>query len=159
MGKSSLEIVKGKRLARSLAVEARRKKVEARLALGIAAKTIEIELSAEFGCTRRCIRLDIEAVRRVWAAEAADEGKSGVLRHQTRQMLRTIVRKAMSDKQYSAAVAGVSRLMELDGLKSPVEVKHGGELTIKDMTSDNKRKKLAELIQKAKAPMEQGLPN
>ena len=87
-----------------------------------------------------------------WAEEAEEEGRTPLRRNQTRQLLRTLVRKAMADKAYSAAVAAVGRLMELDGLKQiKVEVSGQVEHNVKTMTTGDKRDRLEELMAKAAA--------
>jgi len=122
--------------------------VENAMALGMGCREIQARISREFNCTERTIRNDIVKVEKQWAVES--EAEAPHRRHQTRMLLRRIIQKAMADKQYGAATSAAGRLMDLDGLKI-VKVEHSGGIshTVADMTSDDKRRKLNELMERA----------
>ena len=128
--------------------------MEKALAVGISYGEIQARFSAEAGITKREIRKNILQIQEKWAKEAESEGKTDLRRNQTRQLLRAIARAAMASKQYSAAVSAANRLMELDGLKV-IRIEHSGTLEhqhdVKDMTSDDKRKRLESLMDAANA--------
>lgn len=122
-------------------------RVEKMLALGTAKSVIIAKLADDCGVAERTIRKDILKVEASWAEESEAEGYKHLRRNQTRQLLQAIVRNAMDDKAYSAAVSAVSRLMELDGLKVlKVEHSEKPKRGIEHMTSNEKRKELARLM-------------
>ena len=115
---------------------------------------VQIKFAKKYKITERQVRRDIEQIRTQWAKEAEAEGKGDVRRNQLRHKLNTVFRKALAAGSYSAAVAAANRLMELDGLKI-LKVEHSGTLEhqhdVKDMTSDDKRKRLESLMDAANA--------
>ena len=122
--------------------------VEAAMGIGMTAHAIGERISEEFGCTTRQIRRDICDVQKKWAKEA--EANAPYRRDQIRTMLTKVYQRALADKKYSAAVAAAARLMALEGLET-IKVEHSGKLEhdVKDMTSDDKRKKLEKLLNAA----------
>lgn len=120
------------------------------LAAGDSYGQVQSKFAKKCNLTERQVRRDIEQVRTQWAEEAESEGKGDLRRNQLRHRLDTVFRKALAAGAYNAAVAAANRLMELDGLKV-LKVEHSGKLEhdVKDMTSDDKRKRLESLLEAA----------
>lgn len=125
--------------------------LEKAMALGMSPREMQIHFSVTYKVSERQVRKDIHDIRLKWAEEAEAENKGDLRRNQTRQLLNAIVRKALGDKAYGAAVAATNRLMELDGLKI-LRVEHSGNvgIDIEKMTSDDKRKEMEEIMEKAR---------
>lgn len=117
------------------------------LACGMSYGQVQVKFTTKYKLSDRQIRADITAVRTQWAKEAEAEGKQDIRRNQTRQLLRSIANKAIRAKKFTAAVAAANRLMELDGLKV-IKVEHSGKVEhgVPEMTSADKRTRLAELL-------------
>lgn len=120
------------------------------LAAGKSYGQVQAEFAPKHKITERQIRKDIEQVRTQWAKEAEAEGKGDYRRNMLRRKLDEIYTRALKAGAYNAAVAAANRLMELDGLKV-VKVEHSGKVEhdVKDMTSDDKRKRLENLLNAA----------
>ncbi len=106
------------------------------MSVGMSKASIAKDISEKTGVTERTVRKNILAIEASWAEEAEAEGLGPLRRNQTRQLLRAIVRAAMKDRKYNAAIAGVSRLMELDGLKQAFKVEHSGTVEHRDVKDE-----------------------
>ena len=121
--------------------------MEAGLSIGMSSRAIQLRFSVEYGVSERQIRKDVLAIQMKWAAEAEAEGRGDLRRNQTRQLLKTIAMKALAAGKFTAAVQATNRLMELDGLKV-LKIEHSGKVDhgVSEMTSADKRSRLAELL-------------
>jgi hypothetical protein len=121
--------------------------MEAGLSIGMSSRAIQLRFSVEYGVSERQIRKDVLAIQSKWSAEAEAEGRGDLRRNQTRQLLKTIAMKALAAGKFTAAVQAANRLMELDGLKV-LKIEHSGKVEhgISEMTSADKRSRLAELL-------------
>lgn len=110
----------------------RHKVIEQMMSVGMSKASIAKDISEKTGVTERTVRKDILKIEASWAEEAEAEGLGPLRRNQTRQLLRAIVRAAMKDRKYNAAISGVNRLMELDGLKQAMKIEHSGTVEHRD---------------------------
>lgn len=122
--------------------------VEKMLGLGFSSQEVQARISEKWGVGDRTVRNDVTAIREKWAEEAKDEAPRR--RHQYRLMFMNTYRKAMEARQYNAARGCVKDLCWLDGM-GQVNVNHTGEVTqkVQAMTSDDKRRELQRLLDKA----------
>lgn len=123
---------------------------EAMIALQVRPPEIVRQVSAKFGISARQVHRYVQRVQNDLAKE--NEELRPLRKHQLRQSLQAVFQKSMQNNQLSAAVAALDRLGKLDGLFEPTviesKVTHEGRIDL--MTSDQQRKRLAELIEKAR---------
>lgn len=119
--------------------------VEAAMGIGLSAHAIGERISEKFNCTTRQVRRDICQIQKRWSEEAKDNAP--YRRDQIRTMLTNVYQRALSAGKYSAAVAAAARMIDLD-IPKTINVEHSGsvEHDVKDMTSDDKRKRLELLM-------------
>lgn len=98
-------------------------------------------------------RTAYSTVKRAYAQlEGDDKIERPMRKHQLRETLRVILRKALAGARpnYGAALRACRELALLDGLYSPTEINVGGDITvehqIRKMTSHDKRTELANLM-------------
>lgn len=123
----------------------RRNAVRQLLSSQVSSGDIVRTVSKRFGCKERSVYGDLELIRLEWQKEAEYEKPMRV--DQMRKSFQQLMQRAMQDKDYKTCVQILDRLCKLDGLFEPmkVDVKN----TIEKMTSDDKRRRLDELLKKA----------
>lgn len=131
-------------------MEKRKRRVEQLLAMQVSSSEIQRQVCDEFGCSARTVRQDIQRTYERWEVES--EKERPLRRHQMRQSLRALMQRAVNDSQWNVAIQACDRLCRLDGLFEPMkaEVNHKGSVDIRSMTSDDKRRRLLELMETAR---------
>lgn len=126
--------------------EKRRRKVENYLAIQMDPREVQARIEQEFQVTRRTVRNDINWVYQQWEAESEQERP--LRRNMMRRSMRSVLKRALAAEQWNVAIQILDRLCKLDGLYAPSEAKilHSGVVGLQQKTSDDKRKRLFELI-------------
>lgn len=127
-------------------LQARRVEVEQYLSTQASSSQVQRLVSAKYDVSERTVRNDINAIYEKWEREAGEEKPNR--RNQMRQSLRAIVQKATTAKDWKAVIQALDRLIKLDGLDAPT-VLNVNHMDLTKMTSDDKRKRLSELFEKA----------
>ena len=130
-------------------------RVEELLSQGMPTSTAVATCASEYGISERQAWRYIRRVYDAWAEE--EKTDLAATRHRRVRFLERIAHDAYRDGQYSAATAAVRQLCRIEGLEQ-IGVKHQhtldaqarGGLDIRNMTSDAKRRRLAELMAVAK---------
>lgn len=111
---------------------------------------------SEFGISERQAWRYVQKVYEAWAK--ADEVSRASTRARRVRFLERIAHDAFVDREYSAAIAATRQLCRIEGLEQmAVKLQHDGDshdnkpFDVKRMTSNEKRKMLAELLAKASA--------
>jgi hypothetical protein len=133
----------------SLAVKERVAEVEKMLALQMGHTDIVNTVVKRFPVSERTARNDIKRAYEKWDAECLAE--KPYRRGQLRQTLRKLLQMALKKSDLRAAIAVCDRLARLDGLNevTQLEVTAKVEADLDKMTSDDKRRRLDELLGKA----------
>ena len=88
-------------------------------------------------------------VRRAWVhlGEQEDAIERPMRKHQLRSSLKAIYVAAMQSKKYGPAIQAIDRMARLDGLFTDIQINHTGTInTVRQMTSDDQRQELAQLL-------------
>lgn len=132
-------------------------RVEDLLCQGTATSTVATTCASEFAISERQAWRYIRKVYEAWAEEG--EVDRSVKRHRRTRFLERIAHDAYQNGEYSAAISAVRQLCRIEGLEQGVKLQHtidtraevSTRIDIRKMTSDDKRKRLQELMDVAKA--------
>lgn len=146
--------------------DARLAAVEDAMVLGLRPKQIESKLAPLYGVSGRMIRKDMEKIRDQWAEVAMKDEKRDVKLYRFEQKVKGFYQRCIAGNYMGAAARALVLEADLLGARK-LQVEHSGSVDhgIKDMTSDDKRRRLEELMEiarkraEAKAKREDGKPN
>lgn len=130
-------------------------RVEDLLSQGTATSTVAATCASEFNISERQAWRYIRKVYDSWTKE--EEADRSVARHRRTRFLERIAQDAYQDREYSAAISALRQICRIEGLEQATKLQHTIDAQAKvsvtrdisTMTSDDKRRRLAELMDKA----------